>query len=485
MKRIAGKSLVIVLLFVVQLGLPIVRTSLTGGDYSASEKRFLAPMPTLVQEDGSLNRAVKLELEKWLDDHIGLRQSLVSLAGRVKLNLFHQSPSEQVHVGKDGWYYYAMNHNLTIAEGTYPLSQDELDSIVQNHLAIRDLLAERGIEYVIVLGPSKVSIYPEYIRGMDGEVRITPVDTVGDALEAQGLRVVRLKETLLAAKEEERVFFKIDSHWNHRGAYRVYQKLMEDLRAWGLTDAETVEAEFVEGAFQGEFSAMLGAEDMLPAEKTLISVIRDPQAVNLSYDDRCAGFQALVDQEGILYDAAVYENTEVAGPVVLLFGDSMFGGWGLPELMGESFPEYDYVWDYNIRESIIDTVQPDVLIYEMTERYLNEFPEKNDAFLRSPLNDFDARITDAAWRDGRLTVTVTTTSQSTWRRARFVRCCVWLDGVDSGLRAYLPVDQAVEPGEEIELAFEEEIPAGWTTLEVQMLQETVMYFGNRLAVERP
>ena len=44
-------------------------------------------------------------------------------------------------------------------------------------------LNEKGIEYVVILPTSKVSIYPEYLRIGKGKVIETPVNLVADYLE--------------------------------------------------------------------------------------------------------------------------------------------------------------------------------------------------------------------------------------------------------------------------------------------------------------
>lgn len=153
MKKTANTSIVSIA-FVLMLAVPIVCISWTGSDYSASEKRILAAKPTLFTQDGELNLNFGGEFKNWLQDHIGFRSEFVTSSAAIKLRVFGMSPSEQVHIGKDGWYFYTPDDNLKIATGDYPLSEDTLAKILQEHLAIRDKLKAQGIEYVVIL-PTK------------------------------------------------------------------------------------------------------------------------------------------------------------------------------------------------------------------------------------------------------------------------------------------------------------------------------------------
>ena len=158
------KNISIIAIFILLIGLPVITLRWVGGDYSAAEKRILAPMPTLLQDDGSLNINARSEIKDWFGDHIGFRDEFVFVNSYIRYNFFHQSPSAQVHIGKDGWFYYTLDNNLEIAIGAYPLSDETLAAILQNHLAVQKKLQAKGIDYVIVLPTSKVSIYPEYMR---------------------------------------------------------------------------------------------------------------------------------------------------------------------------------------------------------------------------------------------------------------------------------------------------------------------------------
>ena len=480
------KNLLIVTLFVLLIALPLITVEWKGNDYSEAEKRMLAPFPTLLQEDGNWNSNAGRETKAWLEDHIGFRAQLVQLSASIKLKLFHQSPSDRVHIGNDGWYYYTQDENLQIATGKYTFTDNVLEQILENHLAIQKKLEARGIEYMILLPTSKVSVYPEYMRYGSGEIRETPVDIVADYLEANSdLKVVRLKEPLLEAKKTQQVFFKTDTHWTQAGAYAAYREIIKRMNGWGLCGTDPVDVRFDEAEYVGEFGAMMGID--LPAEKTLNTVILEQNAVKNQESEKYNKFKTAIEAEGIYNPCYYYENTSVPGPSVMMYGDSMFGSWNATELLAENFSEFSYIWDRNIRLGLLDTMNPDIVIYELTERYLNVFPSTNAAFIQEPLEEYWATVEDYQWNGLLLEVTVKNTSRSTWKYSDQIKLGVFSGEKDTGSRALLPVGKSIKPGESVAFtfAFDNWPQALSTKLEIQMLQEGICYFGEKQQVAGP
>ena len=91
-----------------------------------------------------------------------------------------------------------------------------------------DWLAARGIAYVVMVVPDKVTIYPEH-SGVDRAVAgPTPYDRVARrrSRATGACTFVDLRPALRAAKAHERVYYKTDSHWNYNGAVVGYEALM-------------------------------------------------------------------------------------------------------------------------------------------------------------------------------------------------------------------------------------------------------------------
>lgn len=145
--------------------LPIIFINRIDGKFSQLENRNLAKAPTLFTSEGRLSDGIKENLETWINDNIGFRDQFLKMKARIHLNLFNTSPVSKVEIGEDGFMFYTLDDNMKIANGTYPLNEEDLIDITYNQKAIQKFLNNQGIEYLLVLPPSKVSVYPEKIKG--------------------------------------------------------------------------------------------------------------------------------------------------------------------------------------------------------------------------------------------------------------------------------------------------------------------------------
>ena len=344
---------------------------------------MLAEKPILL-ENGKLNYSFFNQLQAWINDHIGFRSQFVWLRSEIDYQIFHRSPSERVHLGKDGWLFYTLDDNLKIATGEYSLPDETLEIIHRNMSAVQKIFNENGTDFVIVLPPSKVSIYPEYLRIYlrNGGIEKTPDDIVFDHLSRnEDLKIVCLKDTLLQQKALADVYFKTDTHWNEIGAYTAYQKICRDLNEWGIYCKENIEIVVEQEKRYGDLTHMIGRNNEEPFQHVKLI---NPSAYRLLEDDKLVS-ELREETNGSAFWCYKNENAS-NNKKVLIFGDSMFGGWNITELLAENFSQLTFVSDHNMSENIIDTVDPDLVILETTERYIRrlasiEFTENMKAIL--------------------------------------------------------------------------------------------------------
>lgn len=364
---------VFILLFAGMLLVPMLLTNFTPNVESKIEKRMLANFPSFQDEAGNKNPNFLRDFENWFNDNVGLRQSLFEANSHVEYDLFNSSAIKKVTVGKEGWLYYTEGSNLEIAAGQYPgLEEKDLEILCKKQCLIRDVLAEQGIDYVLFLPPSKVSIYPEYIRG-DFSVRETPVDLVADYLEAHSdLKVVRMKDSLLKEKEtsDELLYFKTDTHWNAAGTYVAYKELVKKLNEWGLIDGGPTEVQLIREDTIRDLSKMLVTdyENYLENAYSAYEVL-EPTATHVETGEIWQGIQDYVQKYDI-YEGHYFVNKKQDQPSALVFADSMFMGW-MQELLAENCSAMTGIRDCEIRQELIDLIHPDIVFSEITERSLN------------------------------------------------------------------------------------------------------------------
>lgn len=367
------------IVFLLMLIIPVITMDWIGGSYSDNEQRMLAAFPISVNEETGKLETNTTDITEYINDNIGFRNFFVKVGANVKYNVLNQSTSDKVLLGKDGWMYYTPDNNIEIATGDYPLTDEDLAVIAQNQQIVSDYYKSIGVDYILMLTPSKVSIYPEYLPMSDQAVEKNVVDIVAEYLrENTDVTVYNAKEPLIKAKEENvgQLYHKTDTHWNQLGSYYVYLGLHELMVEKGILSDNPIEATFSEGTYKGEFSKMLGDADLLNAEVTPIA------NWNTSYTKVTDGetYEAISEVQKKYdkkYSADYLKNDSVSEKCLQIYGDSqLMLVRNIPLLLSEHFNE---VVNYRIRQVSVNVdkaANPDIVLYSVSERYVNSLLTK-------------------------------------------------------------------------------------------------------------
>jgi alginate O-acetyltransferase complex protein AlgJ len=483
----------IILLFLSAVTLPLVFSNKVGGEKSETENRYLATFPDIVTKDMKLSPGVKVGLENWINDNAGFRTQFQKFRTDFEYYVFHISPSNLVHIGEDGWFYYTGDNDLKIAEGDYPLTQQMLEKIKDNQVKIQNALSRSGIEYVIVFTPSKPSVYPEYLKGGKFFVKNTVIDIVSDYLRKNTtIPIINTKDNLLSAKDSGLVYFKTDSHWNESGAYVGYTAIINSLQQLGMVHSGPVKITTYPSTRKGEFSAMMGDINLLPAESYNATQIISPNAVSIQDGNYYNQMMKLTKLDKA-YGYYSYQNNNAEKKKTLIYGDSYFGAWEMTQLLAENFSNLDFVWSDVLKENVVEQSKPDIVIMERTERYIFTLANDPDpSLINKPLVNPSAEIisTTTPGQINRnkkydINITVKNTSKTNWSKDNGVQLCIFQDGKDNGYRVFLPYDVIIKPGEEFIFILKDfqAPPNNSTNLEYQMVQEGIQYFGEKKRVD--
>jgi alginate O-acetyltransferase complex protein AlgJ len=366
-------NILIVIVFLSAIILPLAFSDKAGGKISVTENRYLATFPAILTKDMDLAPGFTKGLESWINDNAGGRTLSQKIRANIDYHVFHASPTNLLHIGEDGWLFFTGDNDLEIATGNYPITQEMLENIKDSQVKIQKALNSRGIQYVIVLTPSKGSVYPEYLGGKFA-VRETVIDIVTDYLRKNTtIPIINTKDDLLRAKATEQVYFKTDTHWNEAGAYVGYSAVINGLKQYGMIHSDPIRIVTYPSTSKGGFSALMGDVNLLPAEPFEATQIISPSAVRVGGGDYYNQMQELINQDNVDNVIAGYysfQNEEAEKKRVLVYGDSFFGGWNLTQLLAENFSNLDFVWSNAIRGNVVDQSKPDIVILEKTERYI-------------------------------------------------------------------------------------------------------------------
>lgn len=366
------------LLFLASISLPLVFSDRVGGKLSEGENRYLASFPTFLTEDMKLAQGIKTQMENWLDDNIGFRTRMKSIQAYIDLKIFRISPSPSVAIGKSGWLFYTEDRNIEIGLGTYHLPEDKLLSLGENLEEFHQELAKNGIEFVLMLTPSKASIYPEFVRG-DATTGVTLVDTVSDFLRNKtSFPVINTKPALLEAKKTEQVYYKTDTHWNSKGVYTGYRTVINSLNELGLLYTPVADISTYTDRRLSDLIDIMGAQSFYPLEKYEAIEINSPKAERVETGDFYNELSGLMQLYDPVPDFYLFRNNSVEEKTIILFGDS-FTLNDFNRLLAENCSTLVYMYSYDYRSEILanimELVKPDIFLMEVTERYISVLSE--------------------------------------------------------------------------------------------------------------
>ncbi|MCR5774376.1 MAG: hypothetical protein K6G42_04765 [Lachnospiraceae bacterium] len=351
------------------------------GRESVAENRRLAPFPTIREEDGSVSMTLGEDLKAWFEDNLGLRDAYLTISGVLNYNLFGRAKTGKVELGSDDFLYLAEEGNLSLETSKSEEFVDKIPEYASDQQKIADKLASQGIDYVLMIGPGKPSVYPEYIRSSSHVVE----ETIGDALsgylkENTDVHVSWPKQDLIGAKdnaENELIYLKTDTHWTTYGRYIAYEDLLKDLSDWGIADVKPCEVRYYksEEPYYGDLAGMMGpvtwSGEVLKEKDFTDWEVVSPKAEVVDKGERYEAFKAMMYEKNVYNPelCAMFHNDSAEDMSVLVCGDSMVGICLLPQL-AECFSDLTFVWSYSLDQEIIDFVKPDLVISEFGEREL-------------------------------------------------------------------------------------------------------------------
>lgn len=359
----------LVTLFVTTLGIALIgsfrdRAALT------DENRLPAALP-----EASTTLKDWLEFprrfERYFNDHFGSRNRMLAIDHWTKASIFGVSSAPNVLIGKEGWLYFKGEDAKALDRwyrGIGAFTDAEIAALRSELLHRRAYLERLGIPYLVVVVPDKYSVYPEFLP--DWVKRVAPttaLDRIADDLSRHPeLNFIDLRGALRAAKRDERVYYKTDSHWNFLGASVGYRVLMSEVARMlpGLSVVPARRAPYDPAVdfYSGDLSRMIGAaerfreDDVAPLWKILADT--SPHCANRETAGETPGFEFYA-----------YSCPNPPPYSVLVFRDSM--AIPLIPLLSENFARSSYVSSRTMDPALVERLKPDIVIEELVERSLN------------------------------------------------------------------------------------------------------------------
>ena len=338
-------------------------TKIDNSMISKQENRSLAKAAEL-RKNGRFNEKYGKEFDAWLSDRFRGRLKLVNLYTDVNNYIIGKLENSRAMKGKDGFLFYKGDGSVANYQNRFLFTEAELEKIRNNIIKRRKILAEQGIQYYVMIAPDKNRVYGEnypddYIIKYAEQGR---AEQLVEYLKNNGIDIVYPLNTILEAKKEGAVYFRLDTHWNNYAAFLGYTEMMQEIAENNPDVKSLTFNDFVKESVpekSGDLLKMLNikVEEVEIPENKVLS-LKKKTKYNYTYLRN-------EDKKGV----EIVNKNPLNNLRLLMLRDSFTNA--MVPYFSETFSEAKYIWDHNFNANYeaICTYKPDIVIHEIVERY--------------------------------------------------------------------------------------------------------------------
>lgn len=334
----------------------------------STENRNLAAFPDLNQNIWR----IPSKYNSFYNDRFPYRNLLNKCYNYLIIKGFNTSPLPNFfQIGKEGWLFYSAEEVQKVYRGKEQFTPEQLESIRKKYELIANELEKRGTKFYILLPPLKHTVYPEYLpeKLKIFEGRVTKRQQMIEYLRTNtNIPILDPLPKLIALKDTIQTYFKTDTHWDNLAAFKVYQDVIRALsKDFPKLGKELKEEDFEITKVQissGDLVNNLNVEDLFHSNKYVLIQKENKRSGMINVG------KAINDEQSFTY----YNSDTLKGkPRLLMFRDSY--AEYLHPYLSEHFSYSAFSWSHNLSIERINREQPDVVILEMMERFLDHAPK--------------------------------------------------------------------------------------------------------------
>lgn len=204
---------------------------LVGARQPLLENRAKTPFPDLNR--GTLRKEHTFQqIDAALRERLPTRRYAIEARGRIAIDLFGDSPSADVVLGRDRWLYYRPELRVCEPEGTPKASPADAVGLITR------AITTSGRTAAVIVAGSKIVTHGDHLKGVDADALACVAATeagVHDRLdELPGGYTIQPELERLEA-DGKPTFLRSDTHWNVRGR-EAFARTVLDAVEPGLAD---------------------------------------------------------------------------------------------------------------------------------------------------------------------------------------------------------------------------------------------------------
>ena len=336
-------------------------------DIKSTENRKMADKPILTI---NLLDPFPSKYEKYYNDNFSIRSIMVKYYNIFNLEVFKKSPvPDQVIIGKDGWLFMA-DKEIDCYSGKHRFDDSELEAFKLELEYRKKYINDRGATFYFMIAPEKANIYSEkvplsiykYNKQCWGEQLLTYLE------KNSSIHPINIYDAMRANKKEELIYYKLDNHWNHLGAFIVTNEILKHLQKdFGKKISTLSLSDFIVKKTHKNTGNIISMMSYTGAYSDDVFDIKPKKGFRATDAPK----KNYVPDKNFPYPWDFENVKEVKGsdkPKILIITDS-FGGYVYP-FLSEEFSRSVKIWDswqYRLNEEIINTEKPDIVLLMVYE----------------------------------------------------------------------------------------------------------------------
>lgn len=299
------------------------------------------------------------EYEKRYEQHYQGRQARIELYNALLFHTLDVRSYANVLRGNDGWLVYTGEGNIDDYQNVHPFSPGELEEIRRELETAQEWMNIQGITFLVVVAPNKETIYPEAVPVDIRKIgKYSRLDQLTTYLQTQSspVNLLDLRPVLLAHKPASLLYYKTDSHWNDTGAFYASAEILKAVDRGAFDAFPRIEDFEIEtGEVSGDLARMLPMNPMIRETASWLHPGKGTQAHIIERTERVITISEV-------------NNPDL--PRAVIFRDSFTDQ--LEPFLSEAFSRAVYPWSFRVDRNLVEQEKPDVVIFEIAERYLDK-----------------------------------------------------------------------------------------------------------------
>jgi|GEM_PF-5586242 len=300
-------------------------------------------------------------IEKYLSKDFFGRKSLLNLLFRFRYTI-HENPNRQLLRGKEDWVFLNRANILRHARGEKEYNHDFWNRYLKD---AETYFSSEGADFYLVIAPNKHRIYPEMLPSLVSED--FKFDGFPENLEqiVADISSINLHQVLNDKKTDisEPIYYPTGSHWNAYGGYFAAQHIISVI---GEKHPNTTPLNLS----HEKIKRVTYWDNFLFPKAAGTKIIQDDQLPNWVCPIRSDTLLHEINNNNYSRNTHLVK-TESAGPRLLLIGDS-FSAYN-KAFYSCSFSEILFMHNNNgqLKKEVIEAYQPDVVVFEIAERFFD------------------------------------------------------------------------------------------------------------------